>query len=126
MSLLENSPQIIATQEALRFQLDEIKADLPHYGEVGASRDNGKQSGEYAAILYDSTRFNVIESGTFWFSEMPQKAGSKSWGNKSPRICTWALFKEIGSTHQFYIYNVHLDNWSGKSREKSAALLKQK
>ncbi|GAI64347.1 unnamed protein product, partial [marine sediment metagenome] len=32
-------------------------------------------------------RFNVDESGTFWFSDTPQVPGSSHWGNACVRIC---------------------------------------
>ena len=67
-----HKPDIAGTQEALRFQLDEIRADLGHFGEVGVGREDGKESGEYAAILYNSRKFKICDSGTFWFSEKPQ------------------------------------------------------
>ncbi|HEX3019079.1 MAG TPA: endonuclease/exonuclease/phosphatase family protein [Chitinispirillaceae bacterium] len=124
--LKDNAPDIIATQEALRFQLDEIAEDLNYYGEVGVGRENGKQSGEYAALLYNHSLFSVAESGTFWFSETPHEPGSCDWGNKSPRICTWAMFLEKKSSRGFYVFNVHLDHWSNKSREKSVKLLIEK
>lgn len=118
-----HKPDIAGTQEALRFQLDEIRADLGHFGEVGVGREDGKESGEYAAILYNSRKFKICDSGTFWFSEKPHKPGSKTWGSNHPRICTWALFKEKKTGLRFYVYNVHLDHKSQKSRQKSIEML---
>jgi endonuclease/exonuclease/phosphatase family metal-dependent hydrolase len=118
-----HNPDLIGVQEALRFQLDEIRSDLPNYGEVGAGRDDGKTSGEYAALLYRTDRFGVSESGTFWFSDTPDAAGSKSWGNRIPRVCSWALLVDKITKKGIYHYNVHLDHWSQYSREKSIELL---
>lgn len=118
-----HSPDVIGTQEALRFQLDEIRADMKKYGEIGVGRENGKNSGEYAAILYDTTQFSVKESGTFWFSDTPDKPGSATWGNRLPRICTWALLLHKKVNRGFYIYNMHLDHWSQNSRQRSISLL---
>lgn len=119
----EVSPDVIGTQEALRFQLDEIREDLSHYGEIGAGRDDGRKSGEYAAILYKTRRFKIWESGTFWLSDHPHHPGSSSWGNRLPRICTWALLIEKGGNGGFYIFNTHLDHWSQNSRRKSIDLI---
>jgi endonuclease/exonuclease/phosphatase family metal-dependent hydrolase len=116
-------PDMIGVQEALRFQLDEIRNDISNLGEIGAGRDNGKTLGEYAAILYRTDRFDVAESGTFWFSSTPDTAGSKSWGNRIPRVCSWALLLDKNTKSGIYLYNMHLDHRSQYSREKSIELL---
>jgi endonuclease/exonuclease/phosphatase family metal-dependent hydrolase len=122
--LLEReAPDILATQEALRFQLDEIRAALPRYGEAGVGRDDGRERGEYAAILFRADRFELLESGTFWFSDTPDVPGSMSWGNRITRICTWARLRDRTSGRALRVYNVHLDHESQPSRERSVALL---
>ncbi len=119
----EHQPAILGLQEALRFQIDEIRAVLPEYEEIGTGRDDGKTAGEYAAILYDKSRFTVADQGTFWFSDTPEIPGSKSWGNQIPRICTWGRFVDNTSGQSLYAYNVHLDHQSQASRERSVELL---
>ena len=121
--LRTHDSDLIGVQEALRFQLDEIRSELPDYGEIGAGRDDGKALGEYSALLYKTDRFKIDESGTFWFSDTPDEAGSKSWGNRIPRVCSWALLVDKNTKNGIYHYNVHLDNWSQYSREKSIELL---
>lgn len=123
--LQEQQPDVVGLQETLRFQLDEIRARFPEYGEVGVGRDDGKTSGEYSAILYHRERFAVMEENTIWFSDTPDKPGSMHWGNKFPRICTWARLTEKQSGCGFYVYNVHLDHESQISREKSAHFLSE-
>ncbi len=116
-------PDIVALQEALRFQLDELRANLIGYQELGVGRDDGGTNGEYAAILYRVERFEVLAHGTFWFSETPGVPGSMGWGARLPRICTWARLLDRDSGRSLYIYNVHLDHEAQESRERSAALL---
>lgn len=117
------APDILGVQEALHFQLDELKTAFPNYEQVGLGRDNGKKRGEYTAIFYDSKRFNMLNQETFWFSETPAIPGSTSWGNDIPRICTWVHLGDQISNSEFYIYNVHWDHQSQPSREMSAKLL---
>ncbi|HLV31902.1 MAG TPA: endonuclease/exonuclease/phosphatase family protein [Chitinispirillaceae bacterium] len=124
--LNKRGPDIIGTQEALRFQLDDIKDDLKHYSQLGSARDDGFEKGEYSAILYKTKRFEIIESETFWFSDTPSVPGSSHWGNKLPRICTWALFKERSTRKGLYLFNLHLDHKSAFSRQKSINLLVNK
>lgn len=127
-----HDPDVIGVQEALRFQLDELHAALPQYTEIGVGRDDGKTKGEYSAILYRTDRFTVApgESGTFWFSDTPDKPGSRSWGNHITRICTWARLREKAGVPDggragtpIYVYNLHLDHQSEPSRQKSVRLL---
>jgi len=114
---------VVGLQEALRFQIDEIRKALPEYGEIGVAREDGRIDGEYSAILFRADRLGVAEAGTFWLSDTPEVAGSSHWGNACVRICTWARLIENDSGKAFYIFNTHLDHVSQPSREKSAALL---
>jgi endonuclease/exonuclease/phosphatase family metal-dependent hydrolase len=122
----DQDSDVIGLQEALRFQIDEIRKALPLYGEIGVAREDGRTDGEYSAILYRADRLGVGEAGTFWLSDTPEIAGSSHWGNACIRICTWARFIENKSGKAFYIFNLHLDHVSQPSREKSAVLLTQR
>ncbi len=120
------APDVVGVQEALHFQLDEIRKALPEYDEVGEGRDDGKTSGEYSAILFLKNRFTPVATETFWFSDTPTVPRSKSWGNSIPRICTWTKLKESSSGNTLRMYNLHLDHISQPSREKSVAALMNK
>lgn len=115
--------EVLGIQEALHFQLEELAEALPRYQRVGVGRDDGVEAGEYAAILIDASRFEVLDQGTFWFSDTPAVPGSTGWGNDIPRICTWARLRDGTSGGTFYVYNVHWDHQSQPSRERAAALL---
>lgn len=114
---------VLGVQEALHFQLEELVAAMPRYRRIGVGRTDGVEAGEYAAILIDRSRLEVLEQGTFWFSDTPEVPGSTSWGNDIPRICTWARLRDRASGRPFYVYNVHWDHRSQPSRERSGELL---
>jgi len=116
---------VLGVQEALHFQLEELVAALPRYQRLGVGRTDGIEAGEYAAILVDGSRLEVLEQGTFWFSDTPAVPGSTSWGNDITRICTWARLRDRAADLTFYVYNVHWDHRSQPSRERSADLLMQ-
>ena len=120
----DGEADVIGLQEALKFQLDEVLEALPTYGFVGVGRSDGVAAGEYAAILYRRERIEVVEQGTFWFSETPDEPGSTSYGNSIPRICTWARFRDRTNGELFHFCNVHFDHQSQPSREKSAEMLR--
>ena len=120
--LRQQQADVIGLQEALHGQIEEILQAVPGYAYVGVGRSDGRQAGEYAAILYRAARLQARRSDTFWFSDTPGVVKSTSWGNQIERICTWAYFEDREGP-AFYAYNVHLDHLSQPSRERSVALL---
>ncbi len=121
---------LIGLQEAFRSQLDDLKKALPGYDWVGVCRTDGSQEpnpdNEFSAILYNTNRLTLTESGTFWLSENPEMAGSKGWDAALPRIVTWGLFEEKESGKKFYHINTHFDHIGEKARIESAKLLVEK
>lgn len=123
-TIRDHDPDILALQEALKFQLDEINAEIPGYLTIGVGRDDGKERGEYAALLVKSGEFEVAEKGWFWLSDTPEVVASRTWGNVVTRICTWAKLK--AGEHSFTVVSTHWDHESQEAREKSAKLILQR
>lgn len=117
-------PDVLGLQEANRHQLDAFTDRLPEYAEVGIGRD-GSRDGEYAAILYQTARFDLAASGTFWLSETPTKP-SRDWESACRRICTWAQLTDKASKQSFFVYNTHLDHKSQLARLKGIQLIHEK
>jgi endonuclease/exonuclease/phosphatase family metal-dependent hydrolase len=122
-TIAENAVDVIGMQEGVASQLEELQDALPQYSKYAVGRDDGENKGETCAIFYRKDRFALEDCGTFWFSEDPEKPGSKNWGNLFPRICSWVRLVDKTNQTIFYVYNVHLDNLSQSSREKSVRLL---
>ncbi len=122
----KDAPDFLGTQEAFRLMLDDIKARVPGYGELGVGREDGKEKGEYSAILYREAAWTVLSSGTFWLSDTPEVVASTTWGNKVTRICTWGRFKNKTSGRELFVFNAHLDHQSQPAREKGVALILQR
>lgn len=118
-------PDFFGVQEAVPQQMTDIKAGLKNYNFVGVGRDDGKNSGEYSAIFYDSEKLKVLESGTFWLSETPEKP-SKGWDAAYNRICTFALFQLKKGGKKFWAFNVHFDHVGNVARKNSADLILKK
>ncbi|MCS6930130.1 MAG: endonuclease/exonuclease/phosphatase family protein [Saprospiraceae bacterium] len=117
-----HAPDIFGVQEAFKHQLDFLQEQLPAYAWLGVGRDDGCEAGEYAAIFYRKSRFQVEESGTFWLSPTPEIV-SKGWDAASPRICTWALFEDKVARRRFWVFNTHFDHIGREARRQSASLL---
>ncbi|MGD0279616.1 MAG: endonuclease/exonuclease/phosphatase family protein [Smithella sp.] len=115
-------PDVLGLQEALNFQISEIRTMLPGYENVGTENWGGSKA-LHNAIFFNASRFRLSEQGTFWFSDTPDIPGSKGWGNIMPRTCTWAHLVEKDSQQAFYFYNIHLDHLSRRSRKNSVVLL---
>ena len=114
--LKKNKPDILATQEALDFQVDFIREAFPAWKSFGVGRyyhvtvpDRPQESGngESCSILYDSTKFRLIRQGTYWHSDTPDVPGSITWGNSLARITTWGIFQENSGGKDFVVMNTH-------------------
>ncbi len=122
----KDAADFIGVQEAFRSMLDDVKTRVPGYAEIGVGREDGKEKGEYSAILYKSDAWESLESGTFWLSDTPDVVASISWGNKVMRICTWGKFRSRKSARELFVFNTHFDHESQQCREKGAALIMKK
>jgi endonuclease/exonuclease/phosphatase family metal-dependent hydrolase len=117
------NPDVIGIQEALHPQLVEMMRKLPEYSYVGLGRDDGKEAGEFSAILFKSSRFGLLSSNTKWLSETPDVPGSKSWDAALPRIVTQARLYDKTSKSEIVIFNTHFDHQGLEARQHSAELL---
>ncbi len=81
--------------------------------------------GEYDAIFYKKERFQVLDSGYFWFSEIPERQ-SKGWDAVNYKNCNWGKFQDKQSDSVFYVFNVHFDHKGKVAQYESAALLLRK
>jgi len=112
---------VFGTQEGFFHQLDDIKLDDGVYDYVAAGRDDGKKSGETSAVFYKKDKFELLDSGSFWFAETPDKP-VKGWDALCVRICTWAKLKEKASGKVFFFFSCHFDHIGKVARHNSAIL----
>jgi len=120
--LKKHNPSIIGMQEVLHGQLEYLDESLPDFNYLGVGRDDGKQKGEYSPILYDSEKYNVLRTNTFWLSKTPDKI-STGWDAALERICTYGLFEDKTSGGKFWVFNTHFDHVGVKARKKSVKLI---
>jgi endonuclease/exonuclease/phosphatase family metal-dependent hydrolase len=115
-------PQIFGIQEGLVHQAAYLDSTLTDYQYIGVGRDDGKTKGEFSAIYFDSTVYEVMEHSTFWLSETPDEI-SVGWDASMERICTYGLFHHKASGHKFWVFNAHFDHIGEAARSNSASLI---
>ncbi len=123
--ILHYEASIVGTQEGLCHQVEFIDSSLTKYAYIGVGREDGKTSGEYCAIFYDTTIFKRIRGSTFWLSETPGKA-SVGWDAALERICTYGLFEHLETGSRIWIFNTHFDHRGPSARANSASLILEK
>lgn len=112
-------------QEALPSQVEQIARALPEWKMIVRTREKDPALGEACPILYRADRWkpDPAACGTFWLSESPETAGSKSWDSSLPRICTYARFTSIPEGRALTVFNLHLDHQGTRARLESAKLV---
>lgn len=121
----QQKPLAMGLQEACPDQIDFLDLNLTGYKHIGVGRDDGKRAGEMMAIYYDTTRLTLLDSGTFWLSETPEKV-SLGWDAACNRTCTWGHFKMIDTDFEFLYFNTHLDHVGSLARKNSIKLIVDK
>lgn len=120
-----NRPDVVGVQEALKIQLDDFKKLLPEYIQAGVGRDDGKEAGEYSALLINKDKYKLLDNSTFWLSATPEKT-TMGWDAACIRIVTWAKLKDVKTKKIIYAFNTHFDHMGTEARKNSAILLKNK
>lgn len=116
---------IIGVQEALKHQIRELRAMLPHYSWVGVGRSDGWDEGEFSPIFYNSDRLDLVATNTFWLSESPHQPGSTSWDAAITRVATWAKFADLETGGEFYVLNTHFDHVGEQARVESSKIISE-
>lgn len=109
---------------------DKMKASLMEdlagtYSVVGEGR-RADRKGEGAPIFYKTSRFELLDWGSFWLSETPDVPGSKSWDASVERIATWTRFLDKTTGKKFFYINTHFDHRGPISRTMAAKILLEK
>ena len=101
----EQSPDILALQEANPNMLEYLKMNLDTYDFFVEPRDEG---GESIPLLIKKGFGKLIEAKTVWLTDTPHQK-SKVDGSYYPRIATYAII-ETNTQGKLGVFNIHLDN----------------
>lgn len=122
----ENAPILFGVQEAKWEQMEYLTKVFPDYGTIGVGRDDGARGGEFSAVFYKKSAFDLLDSGTFWLSETPEKAGSRGWDAACRRVVSWGKFKCKATQKTLLYANTHFDHIGKKARHESALMMIKK
>jgi endonuclease/exonuclease/phosphatase family metal-dependent hydrolase len=104
-------------------QQSDLIAQIPGYSIFWKGRNNNEgTTGERAAIIYRTSRFQMLENGWFFLSETPYTY-SIGWDAQLARICMWARMYDTVSEKEFYFFNTHFDHAGVTARTESAKLV---
>ncbi|MCF0233935.1 MAG: endonuclease/exonuclease/phosphatase family protein [Thermoguttaceae bacterium] len=121
----EADPVTLGVQEATWPQMEYLIESLPEYGWVGVGRDDGKKAGEFMTVFYKKDAVELLDSGTFWLSQTPDKP-SKGWDAACRRTVTWTKLKCKKTGAIFVCANTHFDHVGTIARKEAAKLIQRR
>lgn len=121
------APDSLGVQEANYWWLVRLdKALGDKYARVGAPRDQYGPFSEYSAVYYLKDKFNLLDEGTIWLSETPEKKYTKSFDSACYRIATWAVLENKETGEKYTHINTHLDHVLEETRVGQIKVLIEK
>ena len=120
--IARHAPDVLAIQEGLSFQLDELDDVLSGYRKLGQHRDGGS-GGEFSGLYVNESRVRVLQWGEIWLSPAPDSVGSRGWDAALPRMAVWVEIEERRGGAPVRIYGTHFDHRGQTARMESARLI---
>ena len=128
--LLREKPVVMGLQEAQAHQITYLARNCTDYAWYGLGRDTGTPppaTDSYAreetmAIFWRDADAELLDKGTFWLSETPDKVSELPSADYR-RTCTWGLFRLRATGTKFYLFNTHLATESTPRREQIGILI---
>ena len=138
-----HQPDVIGLTEVNYLWVPRLEAEMTQeggkysaYGRAGqgSTYGSGKYSGQkwdlFNLMLWNAEKYELIDSGSFWGSKMPNRPNSCGWGNgingDMGRAMNWVILKDKQSGVEFYFMCAHLDAKFEEVRTLSAELIVNK
>ena len=118
--IAESGAEFVGLQEAMLHQVSHLDSAGSTYDWIGVGRDDGENKGEFSPILFDTSKWKVLEWSTRWLSPTPDSIGVAGWDAALPRIATVANFKHLRTGFELRVINTHFDHRGQKARLESA------
>lgn len=118
----DEDPAVLAIQEGLLFQLEELALERRGYRKLGQHRDGGLD-GEFSGLYVQEDRVAVQNWGEIWLSPTPDSVASTGWDAALPRMAVWADLRVFDTGESLRVYGTHFDHQGETARLESARLL---
>jgi endonuclease/exonuclease/phosphatase family metal-dependent hydrolase len=115
----EYAPDFIGMQEVQKIHVKIYEGLMPGYKGVYYDHD---RSAYGAPIFYRTDKFELLESGTQWLSDTPDKISSYPESDYI-RSYVYAIFKDKATGREFVMVNTHVDYIDAANRLQVAKLL---
>ena len=103
-------PDVFGTQEVDSFWVDAFtKMFSSKYTMSYQYRGALKGSDEACAILWKTSKYNLLDKGQFWLSETPDKANPPGFGLYYPRIAHWVKLEDKTTGDKILFFSTHFD-----------------
>ncbi len=120
--IARSTPDVLALQEALDFQLDDLSEVLGGYRKLGQHREGGSE-GEFSGLYVNTRNLRVLSWGEFWLSSHPDSVASVGWDAALPRMAVWADVEPLHGGPTIRVYGTHFDHQGPEARLESARLI---
>ena len=110
---------VFGIHEGLIHQVKDLVKDGT-YTFVGVGRDDGKEAGEHAAVLFRKDRLKLLTRN---YCGCRLVMPSFGWDAQCRRVCSWAKLKDKVSGKEFYFFSVHFDHIGKVARHESALIM---
>lgn len=125
--LEQYAPDTFGVQEATPKWIKILNRELgDKYECVGEGRSPIEMFTEYSSVYYRKDKYNLLDSGTIWLSETPEKKYTKDFDSKHNRIASWAVLEDKETGVKFTHMNTHLDHVLESTRVEQVKVLKAK
>ncbi len=125
--LEQYTPDTFGVQEATPKWIKILDKEFGEkYARVGDGRSPIEMFTEYSCVYYLKDKYNLLDSGTIWLSETPEKKYTKDFDSKHNRIASWAVLEDKTTGEKFTHINTHLDHVLESTRVEQVKVLQAK
>lgn len=105
-------PDLLGVQEEGNGWTLALENSLEEYGYQHIYESRGGSYPEASGIFINVDRFEIKDSGTFWFGANENASSgyiASEWGAAFPRVCSWALLLDRYTNKEISYFNAHLE-----------------
>ena len=101
--LARHRPHLVGFQELGPGNVAQLQKLLPNHAAVWRRLDPD------STIFYDTQRFTLLDSGSYWLSQRPDSSPFPSWDFSGPRLVVFAVLQDRETDRRLVFVNSHID-----------------